>query len=128
MHNSMQMSSSYPRVVTGILSRSCAAGFDVAAAAPLAELLDLEVELGVLDLPSVVMTPSHECRYLSGITQALSAGRIHFISIITLVLRVGLKVLLHARLAHCCRAAHCSILAPYCVSGVELARAGGRSH
>ena len=58
MHNSMQMSSSYPQVVTGILSHSCASGFDVAAEAPLAELLDLEIELGILDLLSVVMTSS----------------------------------------------------------------------
>lgn len=102
MHNSMQMSSSYPQVVTGIVSRSCASGFDVAAEAPLAEFLVLELELGILDLLSVVMTSSHYCRYLSGITQALYAGRIHFISIITLVRRLVPRVLLHARLAHRC--------------------------
>lgn len=45
MHNSMQTSSSYHQIVTGILSHSCASGFDVAVEVPLAELLDLEVEL-----------------------------------------------------------------------------------
>lgn len=71
MHNSMQTSSSYPRVVTGILSHSCASGFDVVVEAPLAELLDLEVELGILDLLPAVITPPPRCRYLLGITQAL---------------------------------------------------------
>lgn len=62
MHNSMQMSPPFSLAVTGIFSHSCAFGVDVLEA-PLAEWLDLEIEPGILDLLSKIITFPHEHYY-----------------------------------------------------------------
>lgn len=49
----------FPPSCTGIFSHSCAWGFAVLMEASLAELLDLEIELGMLDLLSTIITLPH---------------------------------------------------------------------
>lgn len=58
MHNSMQMSSHFSLAVMCIFSHSCAFAFDMGIETPLAKLLDLEIELGILDLLPKIITPS----------------------------------------------------------------------